>query len=173
MKSIKESIRKHIAIMEDAHKPELSLYKAINKYFKEFGHERGMNVLEKILMDISKKHGPSQVSDKSFAPVPVAGVTIHEMMNEEDERVVDIGDSLLNSEKFEEILNTTYSSDFSDEFEYADNIIYYLISDYVDTEIEEELIDYIKDVYGDQLLDLFRSGNDYDDDGDDDLEYFI
>ena len=48
MKSIKESIRKHIAIMEDAHKPELSLYKAINKYFKEFGHERGMWVLEKI-----------------------------------------------------------------------------------------------------------------------------
>jgi hypothetical protein len=173
MKSIKESIRKHIAIMEDAHKPELSLYKAINKYFKEFGHERGMNVLEKILMDISKKHGPSQVSDKSFAPVPVDGVTIHEMMNEEDESVEDIGDSLLNSEKFEEILNTTYASDFSDEFEYADNIIYDLISDYVDTEIEEDLIDYIKEVYGDQLLDLFRSGNDDDDDGDDDLEYFI
>jgi|694.fasta_scaffold29957_9 hypothetical protein len=173
MKSIKESIRKHIAIMEDAHKPELSLYKAINKYFKEFGHERGMNVLEKILMDISKKHGPSQVTDKSVGPKSIGGVTIHEMMNEEDESVEDIGDSLLNSEKFEEILNTTYSSDFSDEFEYADNIIYYLISDYVDTEIEEELIDYIKDVYGYQLLDLYRSGNDDDDDGDDDLEYFI
>jgi hypothetical protein len=173
MKSIKESIRKHITIMEDAHKPELSLYKAINKYFKEFGHERGMNVLEKILMDISKKHGPSQVTDKSVGPKSIGGVTIHEMMNEEDESVEDIGDSLLNSEKFEEILNTTYSSDFSDEFEYADNIIYYLISDYVDTEIEEELIDYIKDVYGYQLLDLYRSGNDDDDDGDDDLEYFI
>jgi hypothetical protein len=173
MKSIKESIRKHIAIMEDAHKPELSLYKAINKYFKEFGHERGMLVLEKILMDISKKHGPSQVTDKSVGPKSIGGVTIHEMMNEEDESVEDIGDSLLNSEKFEEILNTTYSSDFSDEFEYADNIIYYLISDYVDTEIEEELIDYIKDVYGYQLLDLYRSGNDDDDDGDDDLEYFI
>jgi len=172
MKSIRESIRKHITIMEDAHKPELTLYKTINKYFKEFGPERGMMVLEKILMDISKKHGPSQVSDKSVAPVPVAGVTIYEMMDE-DESVDDIGDSLLNSEKFEEILNTTYASDFSDEFEYADNIIYYLISDYVDTEIEEELIDYIKEVYGDQLLDLYRSGNDDDDDGDDDLEYFI
>jgi len=173
MKSIRESIRKHITIMEDTHKPELTLYKAINKYFKEFGHERGMNVLEKILMDISKKHGPSQVTDKSFAPVPVGGVTIHEMMNEEDKSVEDIGDSLLTSEKFEEILNKTYASDFSDEFEYADNIIYYLISDYVDTEIEEELFDYIKDVYGDQLLDLYRSGNDDDDDGDNDLEYFV
>jgi hypothetical protein len=172
MKSIKESIRKHITIMEDAHKPELTLYKSINKYFKEFGHERGMMVLEKILMDISKKHGPSQVSDKSFAPVPVGGATIHEMMDE-NESVDDIGDSLLNSEKFEEILNTTYASDFSDEFEYADNIIYYLISDYVDTEIEEELIDYIKDVYGEQLLDLYRSEEDDDKDGDNDLEYFV
>ena len=173
MKSIRESIRKHITIMEDTHKPELTLYKAINKYFKEFGPERGMMVLEKILMDISKKHGPSQVTDKSVGPKSVGGATIHEMMNEEDESVEDIGDSLLTSEKFEEILNTTYASDFSDEFEYADNIIYYLISDYVDTEIEEELIDYIKDVYGDQLLDLYRSGNDDDDDGDNDLEYFV
>ena len=173
MKSIRESIRKHITIMEDTHKPELTLYKAINKYFKEFGPERGMMVLEKILMDISKKHGPSQVTDKSVGPKPVGGVTIHEMMNEEDESVEDIGDSLLTSEKFEEILNTTYASDFSDEFEYADNIIYYLISDYVDTEIEEDLIDYIKEVYGDQLLDLYRSGNDDDDDGDNDLEYFV
>jgi len=172
MKSIRESIRKHITLMEDTHKPELTLYKAINKYFKEFGHERGMMVLEKILMDISKKHGPSQVSDKSFAPVPVDGVTIHEMM-EEEESVDKIGDSLIQSEKFNEILKNTYASDFSDEFEYADNIIYWLISDYYDTSIEDELIEYLKDVYGESLLDLYRSGNDSYNDGDDDLEYFV
>ena len=158
--------------MEDEHKPELSLYKAINKYFKEFGPERGMMVLDRILKEIAKKHGPSQMTDKSFAPVPVGGVTIHEMMDE-DESIDDIGDSLIQSEKFEEILNTTYASDFSDEFEYADNIISYLISDYAGTAIEEDLIDYIKDVYGEQLLDLYRSGDDSDNDGDDDLEYFV
>ena len=158
--------------MEDEHKPELSLYKAINKYFKEFGPERGMMVLDRILKEIAKKHGPSQMTDKSFAPVPVGGVTIHEMMDE-DESIDDIGDSLIQSEKFEEILNTTYASDFSDEFEYADNIISYLISDYAGTAIEEDLIDYIKDVYGEQLLDLYRSGDDNDNDGDDDLEYFV
>lgn len=158
--------------MEDEHKPELSLYKAINKYFKEFGPERGMMVLDRILKEIAKKHGPSQMTDKSFAPVPVGGVTIHEMMDE-DESIDDIGDSLIQSEKFEKILNTTYASDFSDEFEYADNIIYYLISDYAGTAIEEDLIDYIKDVYGEQLLDLYRSGDDEDNDGDDDLEYFV
>ncbi len=172
MKSIRESIRKNISLMEDEHKPELSLYKAINKYFKEFGPERGMMVLDRILKEIAKKHGPSQMTDKSFAPVPVGGVTIHEMMDE-DESIDDIGDSLIQSEKFEEILNTTYASDFSDEFEYADNIISYLISDYAGTAIEEDLIDYIKDVYGEQLLDLYRSGDDEDNDGDDDLEYFV
>jgi hypothetical protein len=172
MKSIRESIRKNISLMEDEHKPELSLYKAINKYFKEFGPERGMMVLDRILKEIAKKHGPSQMTDKSFAPVPVGGVTIHEMMDE-DESIDDIGDSLIQSEKFEEILNTTYASDFSDEFEYADNIISYLISDYAGTAIEEDLIDYIKDVYGEQLLDLYKSGDDNDNDGDDDLEYFV
>lgn len=172
MKSIRESIRKNISLMEDEHKPELSLYKAINKYFKEFGPERGMMVLDRILKEIAKKHGPSQMTDKSIAPVPVGGVTIHEMMDE-NENVDDIGDSLIQSEKFEEILNTTYASDFSDEFEYADNIISYLISDYAGTAIEEDLIDYIKDVYGEQLLDLYRSGDDSDNDGDDDLEYFV
>ena len=172
MKSIKESIRKNITLMEDEHKPELSLYKAINKYFKEFGPERGMMVLDRILKEIAKKHGPSQMTDKSFAPVPIGGVTIHEMMDE-DESIDDIGDSLIQSEKFEEILNTTYASDFSDEFEYADNIISYLISDYAGTAIEEDLIDYIKDVYGEQLLDLYRSEEDDDKDGDNDLEYFV
>ena len=150
----------------------MSLYKAINKYFKEFGPERGMMVLDRILKEIAKKHGPSQMTDKSFAPVPVGGVTIHEMMDE-DESIDDIGDSLIQSEKFEEILNTTYASDFSDEFEYADNIISYLISDYAGTAIEEDLIDYIKDVYGEQLLDLYRSDEDDDKDGDNDLEYFV
>jgi hypothetical protein len=172
MKSIRESIRKNISLMEDEHKPELSLYKAINKYFKEFGPERGMMVLDRILKEIAKKHGPSQMTDKSIAPVPVGGVTIHEMMDE-DESIDDIGDSLIQSEKFEEILNTTYASDFSDEFEYADNIISYLISDYAGTAIEEDLIDYIKDIYGEQLLDLYRSDEDDDKDGDNDLEYFV
>ena len=95
------------------------------------------------------------------------------MMNEEEDSVEKIGDSLIRSEKFNEILKNTYSSDFSDEFEYADNIIYWLISDYYDTAIEDELTEYLKDVYGESLFDLYRSGNDIDNDGDDDLEYFV
>lgn len=172
MKSIKESIRKNIALMEDEHKPELSLYKAINKYFKEHGHERGMLVLERILKDILKKHGPSHVSDKSFAPVPIGGVTIHEMM-EEDESVENIGDSLIHSEYFEEILASTYASDFENESEYVDSILSSLISEYEGTSIEDELYEYLKDVYGESLIDLYKSGDDDSKDHDNDLEYFV
>lgn len=172
MKSIKESIRKNIALMEDEHKPELSLYKAINKYFREHGHERGMLVLDRILKEISKKHGPSHVSDKSFAPVPVGGVTIHEMM-EEDESVENIGDSLIHSEYFEEILESTYASDFENESEYVDSILSSLISEYKGTSIEDELYEYLKDVYGESLIDLYKSGDDDSKDHDNDLEYFV
>ena len=172
MKSIKESIRKIIALMEDEHKPELSLYKAINKYFREHGHERGMLVLDRILKEISKKHGPSHVSDKSFAPVPVGGVTIHEMM-EEDESVENIGDSLIHSEYFEEILESTYASDFENESEYVDSILSSLISEYEGTSIEDELYEYLKDVYGESLIDLYKSGDDDSKDHDNDLEYFV
>ena len=90
-----------------------------------------------------------------------------------EESVDKIGDSLIHSEKFEELLKNTYSSDFSDEFEYADNIINWLISDYEGTAIEDELVEYLKDVYGETLMDLYRSGDDSDNDGDDDLEYFV
>ncbi len=172
MKSIKESIRKITALMEDEHKPELSLYKAINKYFREHGHERGMLVLDRILKEISKKHGPSHVSDKSFAPVPVGGVTIHEMM-EEDESVENIGDSLIHSEYFEEILESTYASDFENESEYVDSILSSLISEYKGTSIEDELYEYLKDVYGESLIDLYKSGDDDSKDHDNDLEYFV
>ena len=158
--------------MEDEHKPELSLYKAINKYFREHGHERGMLVLDRILKEISKKHGPSHVSDKSFAPVPVGGVTIHEMM-EEDESVENIGDSLIHSEYFEEILESTYASDFENESEYVDSILSSLISEYKGTSIEDELYEYLKDVYGESLIDLYKSGDDDSKDHDNDLEYFV
>lgn len=172
MKSIKHLIRENITLMEDQNKPELTLYKAINKYFKEFGQKRGMLVLDKIINDISKKHGPIQVSDKGFGPQPTSNTTIYEMMEEEDS-VETIGDSLIQSEKFQEILNNTYSTDYTDEREYVDGIIMSLISDYIGTSMEEELFEYMETLYGEDLIYLYRSGEDDDQDGDNDLEYFV
>lgn len=158
--------------MEDNHKPELLLYKTINKYFKEYGHERGMLILDKIVSEIGKKHGPSRMSDDSMLQKTTNGATIHEMM-EEEESIESIGDSLIHSERFNQIIEDTYASDFENEFEYVDNILNELISDYQGSSMETELMEYLEDVYGESLIDLYNSGDDDYKDSDNDLEYFV
>jgi hypothetical protein len=67
--------------------------------------------------------------------------------------------------------------EFSDEFEYADNIISFIVQDAVengdvDEEDADDLNDEIKDVYGDRLMDSYRDNGgdmgDMEDDEDDD-----
>jgi len=66
-------------------------------------------------------------------------------------------------------------NDFSDEFEYADNIISYVITKLIRItndkyfEINEEnIIDYLKETYGEFLLEKYVSEVDEDDDEDED-----
>jgi len=69
-------------------------------------------------------------------------------------------------------------STFSDEFEYADNVISHIVQDAiangdVDEEDEEELTDDLKDTYGYDLFDMFRDGSGEgfeDDDEDEDVD---
>ena len=67
---------------------------------------------------------------------------------------------------------------FSDEFEYADNIISFIVQDAiangdVDEEDADDLNDEIKDVYGERLMDSYRdNGGDMGDDYDDEEEDF-
>jgi len=69
-------------------------------------------------------------------------------------------------------------STFSDEFEYADNVISHIVEDAianedVDEEDEEELIDDLKQTYGYDLFDMFKSegGDDEDSDDEEDEEF--
>jgi hypothetical protein len=69
---------------------------------------------------------------------------------------------------------------FSDEFEYADNVINHIVQGAmdngdIDDEDEEELIDDLKDTYGYDLFDMFRDGGgdgfeDEDEDEDEDVD---
>ena len=66
-------------------------------------------------------------------------------------------------------------STFSDEFEYADNVISHIVGDAianedVDDEDEEELIDDLKQTYGYDLFDIFKSEGGDDEDNEDDEE---
>ena len=59
-------------------------------------------------------------------------------------------------------------SEFSDEFEFADNLISWSLSDYEDSPFYDELYDYIKDVYSEDFFDAYRvvMGDEFDDDDD-------
>jgi hypothetical protein len=85
------------------------------------------------------------------------------------------------SQKFDEMIDSPDNSpnDFSDEFEYADNIISWTLDElfrstndiyYIDN--MDDVTDFIKEMYGDSLFDRWYSeANDDDDYEDDDDDY--
>ena len=98
-------------------------------------------------------------------------------MNEQDggeSSVEQIGDAIWGSGRIWELLKEYHPEDFSDEFEFADNMIHFLTAPYEDEAYYDELIDYIKEVYGEYLFDIYEEemGNEFDfgDDEDDDEE---
>lgn len=62
---------------------------------------------------------------------------------------------------------------FDDEFEFATNIINWVVQDMkVPDDIDEnEVIDYVKDEYGEYIMSRFNSEDDEDDDWDDEREW--
>ena len=85
------------------------------------------------------------------------------------------------SQKFDEMLDSPDNNpnDFSDEFEYADNMISWtldeLIRDTNDNYYEDNrdnLVDFIKDMYGDFLFDRYYSEvNDDEEENDEDVDF--
>jgi hypothetical protein len=80
--------------------------------------------------------------------------------------IEELGDAIMGSGRLEEILEENKPEDYSDEFEFVDNIISQLIDPYMDDEYYDELYEYIKDMYGETLFDEYRSemGDEFDDD---------
>lgn len=94
-------------------------------------------------------------------------------MNEEESAV----DSIW-SKYSEAAFNEHSPEDFSDEFEYADNVLSHIVQDAIangdaDEEDEDDLTDELKDNYGDTLMDSYRdNGGDMGDDEDEDDDSF-
>jgi hypothetical protein len=86
--------------------------------------------------------------------------------------VEELGDAIMGSGRLEEVLQENKPEDYSDEFEFVDNIISQLVDPYMDDEYYDELYEYIKDMYGETLFDEYRSemGDEFDDDMFDDEE---
>jgi len=103
-------------------------------------------------------------------------------MNEQDggeSSVEQIGDAIWGSGRIWELLKDYEPQDFSDEFEFADNMIHFLTAPYEDEAYYDELYDYMKEVYGEYLFDIYADemgddfdfGDDEDEEEDDDFEY--
>lgn len=80
--------------------------------------------------------------------------------------IEELGDALIGSGRLEEVLEENKPEDYSDEFEFVDNVIAQLLYPYTDDEYHDELYEYIKDVYGEKLFDIYKSemGDEFDDD---------
>jgi len=90
-----------------------------------------------------------------------------------EDNIEDLGDSLMSSSRLDDILTKTYATDFEDELEYTHQIINSLISEFEGYDFYDELFGYIKDVYSDNFIRLYRSGDDDYSDGDNDDEFFV
>lgn len=165
MKNIRESLRRTLKEMEDDNSKEIAIYKMLKRYTDEFGIERTSKLVQAIVKQLSSTYMPSRVSDNPPKPD-----LVREQDN--DDTVESIGDNLMSSSRLDSILTNTYASDFSDEFEYASNLISDLVVKYIDSPIYDELYNYIKDTYGDRFLELYNSGEDDYFDGDNDEEFF-
>ena len=166
MNNIIKSARKLIREMEEDNKREVTIYKMIKKYYKDFGQEQGDKLISVIKKQLSKEYGGRHVSDTA-----VAGEFVMEMMMGPEESVEEIGDSLINSEKLEEIMKNTYASDFNNSIDYGREIIEALASEYEGMSEYDELISYLEEVYMEYFVDLFNSGDDMERDGDSDTDF--
>jgi hypothetical protein len=95
---------------------------------------------------------------------------------EEDEdggmsTVEELGDAIIASGRLQEVLQEFNSEDFSDEFEFVDNVIANLLYPYSDEDYHDELYDYIKDTYGEQLFNYYTPNDDDNFDFGDDEEF--
>jgi len=167
MKNIRESLRRTIKEMENDNSREIAVYKILKRYSEDFGVDMTDRLVKAIMKQLESSYSPSRVSDDAVPSDPVM-----EQIMGPDDSIEDLGDSLMASSKLDDILTNTYASDFSDEFEYADNIISFLISEFVDEPFYDELHDYIKDTYGESFIGLYLSGEDDYFDGDNDEEFF-
>jgi hypothetical protein len=100
--------------------------------------------------------------DSDGGNVDVYGESI---IRESDESLMDLVKRIMLSRKFDIIANEMKSMDFSDEFEFADNFISYLLNDYVDEEYYDNLYDLVKDEYGEIILSMYGRSDDFDSDG--------
>ena len=85
-----------------------------------------------------------------------------------------LGDSIMNSQEFQDIFSMMDPAEFGDEFEYTDNVLYNVLQDYEGEPFYDDLYDYLRDNYSESLFDSYLvtvGGNYSDEDNTEDIDY--
>jgi hypothetical protein len=112
------------------------------------------------------KCGVNEELDEEMCEQGCSDVT--EQVDDFSQGIKSLADNIIKSQEFSNLISKTDPSEFSDEFEFADNLISWSLSDYEDSPFYDELYDYIKDVHSEDFFDAYRvvMGDEFDDDDD-------
>ena len=107
--------------------------------------------------EFGEPHHSFQRKDKTG--MALLGKDLSRLYTESEEIEVgidEIADDLLSSGRLEEVLSMLDMDEYSDEFEFVENVVNDLTWEYADEENFNELQDYIRQVYGDKLFDMYE-----------------
>ena len=70
--------------------------------------------------------------------------------------IEELGDAIFNSGRLEEILSMLDMDEYSDEYDFVDNVIRELTWEYTEDDVYDELQEYLKVVHGEKLFEMFE-----------------
>jgi hypothetical protein len=70
--------------------------------------------------------------------------------------IEELGDAIFNSGRLEEILSMLDMDEYSDEYDFVDNVISELTWEYTEDDVYDELQEYLKVVHGEKLFEMFE-----------------
>ena len=121
------------------------------------------NLTEEEKNSIRKQHtGGMKVMTENFNKLINSKLGDSKPLVKESHHSNDLDDNTIR-EALQGAVSSADPKDFSDEFEYADNIISYAVEKIMDEfgDVDEfEITDHIKDKYGDNLLDIYNNSLD-------------
>ena len=121
------------------------------------------NLTEEEKNSIRKQHtGGMKVMTENFNKLINSKLGDSKPLVKESHHSNDLDDNTIR-EALQGAVSSADPKDFSDEFEYADNIISYSVEKIMDEfgDVDEfEITDHIKDKYGDNLLDIYNNSLD-------------
>ena len=100
------------------------------------------------------KCGVNEELDEEMCEQGCSDVT--EQVDDFSQGIKSLADNLVKSQEFNDLISNTDPAEFSDEFEFADNLISWSLRDYEDSPFYDELYDYIKDVHSEDFFDAYR-----------------